>query len=295
MVKTPSTHHLSFHSLPVPVPVPVGGYHQFWQYRFLLLPPLPLSGPTLHPTPEILWHRTKREECTGAFPAQPPHCCWNLACSVPPTWKKCPEVTPELKWHDLEIRRRKKVFTIFHLKLISPVFHFYFPLSNPKELLDLQLPFHIRVCMQHPQASHSVPGKSACLRSALFLPPSPPEQPTALNKELFVRSSTTLGITRTLKADALKLPMDFVTEFLPRPPTVLSPCPNGHKLLQLSPEEGLNSVFLTPSKDWLQCLRTRKSEEIGAGATSCFSAPWPQHLMKTVLLSWRARCCGQVS
>lgn len=138
---------------------------------------------------------------------------------------------------------------IFHnLKLISPVFHSHFRLSNPKELLDLQLPVHIRVCMQHPQASHGAPGKSSCLRSALYPPPDTLEQLTACNKEIFFWSITTLNITSTLKRNVLKYPTDFVMGFPPRPPRVLSPCPNGHKLLQLSPEDGLNSVFLSPSE-----------------------------------------------
>lgn len=172
-----------------------------------------------------------------------------------------------------ENKKEKKSFHTFPLKMNFPVFHSYFALSNPDELLDLQLPIHIRACMQHPQASRSVPGKSTGLRSALFPPPGPLEQSTAFNKELFVRSSTTLHITRTLKTDVLKFPTDFVTGFLPRPLTVISPCPSGHKLLQLSPEERLNSVFLTLSEDWLQQLKMRKSEEIRAGTTSCFSGP----------------------
>lgn len=130
MVETPSTHHLFFHSLPA------GGDYHFRSYTVLLLAPSPPSSPTLHPTPEVLWHCSKEEECAGVFPTHPPHYCWNLACSVPPTWKKCPGVTPELKCHDLEIRRRKKkVFTVFHLKLISPVFHLTFLSPIPKNFL----------------------------------------------------------------------------------------------------------------------------------------------------------------
>lgn len=178
-----------------------------------------------HPNTEILQHWAKGEECAGAFPAQPPHYCWNLACNVPPTWKKCPEVTPELKCRDLETRRGKKSFLSFRLKLISLVFHSYFPLSHPKELLDLPIP--VRMCVQRPQAPHSVPGKSACLRSPLFPLAGSLEQPTAFNKELFVWSRARLDITRTSKKEVLKFPTAFVTGFLPGPPTVLSPCPNG--------------------------------------------------------------------
>lgn len=98
---------------------------------------MPRSGPTLQPNPEILWHWTKWGERAGAFPAQPPQYCRNLACSIPPTRKKCPEVTLELKHHGQEIRRK---FTIFHLKLISLVFHSYFSLSNLKEPPDLHCP-----------------------------------------------------------------------------------------------------------------------------------------------------------
>lgn len=131
VVKTPSTHHLFFHSLPA------GGDYHCRSYTVLLLAHSPPSSPTLHPTPEVLWHCSKEEECAGAFPTHPPHYCWNLACSVPPTWKKCPGVTPELKCHDLEIRRRKKSFHSFPFKINFPSFPSDSPQSNPKELLDL--------------------------------------------------------------------------------------------------------------------------------------------------------------
>lgn len=71
--------------------------------------------------------------------------------------------------------------------------------------------------------------------------------------------------------------MDFVIGFLPRPPRDPSPCSDGRKILVLSPEEGLSSIFLTTSEEFqLQRLKMRKSAEIRAGSTSCSgSAPRP--------------------
>lgn len=148
--------------------------------------------------------------------------------------------------------KKEKVFIVFHLKLISRI---PFLLSSVESQGASWSATAYSYQGVH-AASLSLPGKSTFLRPALFPSPSPLEQPTALNKELFVRSSTVLNITRTLKTDVLKFPMDFVTGFLPRPPRVLSPCPNGRKLLQLSPEKGLNS------EDWLQWLKMRKSEQV---------------------------------
>lgn len=142
--------------------------------------------------------------------------------------------------------------------------------------------------MQHPQTSHCVPGKSACSRSALFPPPSPLEQLTAFNKELFVTSSATLALTRTFKTDVLKFPTTFVMGFLPRPHIVLSLCLNGHKRLQLSPEKGLNSVFFR------RLATTAENEEIWGNPTKSEQVPYPAyppltiaHMMKTMLLHWR--------
>lgn len=155
-------------------------------------------------------------------------------------------------------KEKRYIFTVSHLKLISPVFHLTFLKLNPKELLDLQLPIYIKECMQHPQTSHCVPGKSACSRSAVFPPPSPLEQLTAFNKELFVRSSAPLDITRSFRTDVLKFSTAFVMGFLQRPHRVVSLCCNGHKLLQLSPEKGLNSVFFS----FRRLATTAENEEI---------------------------------
>lgn len=137
--------------------------------------------------------------------------------------------------------------------------------------------------MQHPQISHCVPGKPTCSRSALFPLPSPLEQLTFFIKELFVRSSTTLDITRTFKTDILKFPTDFVMRFLPKPHWVLSLCLNGHKLLHLSPEKGLNSVFFT----FRRLATTAENEEIRGNPSRCYilliCSLTIAHMMKTML------------
>lgn len=127
--------------------------------------------------------------------------------------------------------------------------------------------------MQHPQTSHCVPGKSACSRSALFLPPSLLEQLTVFNKELFVPSSATLDITRTFKTDVLKFPTAFVMGFLPRPHRVLSLCLNGHKLLQLSPGKGLSSVFFS----FRRLATTAENEEIWGNPMKSEQVSYPAY------------------
>lgn len=86
--------------------------------------------------------------------------------------------------------------------------------------------------------------------------------------------------------DALKFPTALVMGFLPRPHRILSVWHNGHKL---SPEKG-QIPFSSALEDWLQQLKTRKSEEIQGNPSRCpilFIHPLTiDHMMKTMLLYW---------